>query len=95
MEKIELSKEKRERIIENAGRFAAIAAQKYLSCAPGTFQGICEAFRAEGIELMSPEVEKAVFKGMAGLNGGVAMTGVGTCGAINAACFPYKLCCWC
>ena len=87
MEKIELSQEKRDRIIENAGLFAVQAAAKYLSCAPGTFQGICDAFRGEGIELMPPEVERAIFCGIEGLHGGTAMTGVGTCGGASAACF--------
>ncbi len=87
MEKIELTKAARDKLIENADKLAFEAATKYLSCAPGTFHGICEAFRNEGIELMPLEMQKGIFMGMQGLHGGTAMTGVGTCGGASAACF--------
>ena len=87
MEKVELSEEQRERIIENACRFALEAGRKYLACAPRTCEGICRAFREEGIELMPIEVEEAIHMGMMGLHGGTAASGVGTCGAVSAACF--------
>jgi len=36
---------------------------------------------------MPVEVEEEIFKGIVGLHGGTAQSGVGTCGAISAACF--------
>ncbi|MBO8182213.1 MAG: hypothetical protein H0Z28_05395 [Archaeoglobus sp.] len=78
MEKIEFSEDQRKRIVENAGRFALEAGRKYFACAPGTFEGICRAFRSEGIELMPIELENAIHMGMMGLHGGTAATGVGT-----------------
>lgn len=87
MEKVSISEETKRKIVENAGKIAAEIGLKILACAPATLHGIYEAFRAEGIELMPPETEGEIFKGMIGLFGGPAMTGIGTCGAVNAACF--------
>jgi hypothetical protein len=87
MNKIEIDKEKRERIIDKAGHLADEDGVKYWACAPATFGAICDAFRSEDIELFSPEVQEALIQGMMGLHGGIAMTGVGTCGAVTAATF--------
>jgi len=87
LEKVELTEEQKKRIAENACKFAFEAGIKYFACAPGTFEGICRAFREEGIELMPLEVEEAIHMGMMGMHGGTAATGVGTCGAVTAACF--------
>jgi hypothetical protein len=85
--KIEMNKEKRERIIEKAGQLAKEKAAKYDACAAGTFEALCEAFKSEGIEFFSPDVQKILIQGMIGLQGGIGMTGVGTCGAVSASAF--------
>lgn len=56
-------------------------------CAPGTYVGICEAFRTEGIELLPREAKDAIAQRMIGLQGGKGPTGVGTCGAVSAGRF--------
>jgi hypothetical protein len=85
--KVEIDKAKREKIIDRAGRLAHEFGAKYVACAPATFEGIAEAFRAEGVELFPIETQKLLIQGMIGLQGGVAMSGVGTCGAISAPAF--------
>jgi hypothetical protein len=85
--KIKIDEGKRERIIDNAGHLADELGAKYMSCAPATFGAICDAFRSEDIELFPPEIQEAITQGMIGLHGGVAMTGVGTCGAVIASTF--------
>jgi hypothetical protein len=87
IERIEIDEGKRKRIIEKAGHLADEIGLKYMACAPATFGAICDAFRSEGIELFSPETQEALTQGMIGLHGGVAMTGVGTCGAVIASAF--------
>ncbi len=77
----------RERIIDKAGHLADENGAKLMACAPATFAGICEGFRSEGIELFSPEIQEALTQAMMGLHGGIAMTGVGTCGAVTAGTF--------
>jgi hypothetical protein len=85
--RIEIDEAKRNRIMDKAGHLADEIGMKYMACAPGTFAGICDAFRSEDIELFTPEVQEAITQSMIGLHGGVAMTGVGTCGAATAAVF--------
>jgi hypothetical protein len=85
--KIEINEKKRRKIIDKAGHLADEIGLKYMACAPATFGAICDAFRSEGIELFSPETQEALTQGMIGLHGGVAMTGVGTCGAVIASAF--------
>jgi len=85
--KIEIDQAKRDRIIGRAGHLADEVGAKLMACAPATFAAICDAFRSEDIELFSPETQEALTQGMIGLHGGVAMTGVGTCGAVTAATF--------
>jgi hypothetical protein len=87
VKKIEIDKAKRERIIDKAGQLAKEKAAKYDACAPGTFEAICDAFKSEGIEFFPPEIQRMLVQGMIGLQGGIAMTGVGTCGAVSAAAF--------
>jgi len=85
--KFDIDKAKRERIIEKAGHLADEIGARYMACAPATFAAICDAFRSEDIELFPPEVQEAMTQGMIGLHGGIAMTGVGTCGAVTASTF--------
>lgn len=87
IKKFELDDVQRKRIIDKAGHLADEFGAKYMACAPGIFEGIAEAFRAEGIELFPIETQKALTSGFIGLHGGVAMSGVGTCGAITASTF--------
>jgi hypothetical protein len=87
IEKIEIDEGKRRRIIDKAGHLADELALKYYACAPGTFAGVCDAFRSEDIELFSPETQEVLTRGMVGLQGGVGITGVGTCGAVSASAF--------
>jgi len=85
--KIEIDQAKKERIIDKAGHLADEIGARYMACAPATFAAICDAFRSEDIELFPPETQEMLTQGMIGLHGGVAMTGVGTCGAITASTF--------
>jgi hypothetical protein len=85
--RINITEEKRNRIIDRAGHLADEIGAKLMACCPATFAAICEAFRSEGIELFPPETQEAITQGMVGLHGGVAMTGVGTCGAVTASTF--------
>jgi hypothetical protein len=85
--KIEIDQAKRERMIDRAGHLADEIGAKYMACAPATFAAICDAFREEDIELFPPETQEWLTQSMVGLHGGIAMTGVGTCGAVTAATF--------
>jgi hypothetical protein len=85
--KFKIDEAKKKRIIDKTGHLADEVGAKYHSCAPATFGAICDAFRSEGIELFSPEIQESLTQGMIGLHGGVAMTGVGTCGVVSASTF--------
>jgi len=85
--KVKFNDVQRKRIIDKAGHLADEFGAKYMACAPGIFEGIAEAFRAEGVEIFPIEIQKALTSGFIGLHGGVAMSGVGTCGAITASTF--------
>lgn len=85
--KIDIDEEKRNRIIDKAGHLADEVGAKLMACAPATFVAICDAFRSEDIELFPPEMQEMMTQGMTGLHGGIAMTGVGTCGAVTASTF--------
>jgi hypothetical protein len=85
--KIEIDEAKKNRIIDKAGHFADEIGVKLMACAPATFAAICDAFRSEDIELFAPEMQELLTQGMIGLHGGIALTGVGTCGAVTASTF--------
>jgi len=87
IKKVELDDVQRKRIIDKAGHFSCDFGAKYMACAPAIFEGIAEAFRDEGIELFPKEVQKALTSAFIALHGGVAMSGVGTCGAVTASTF--------
>jgi len=87
IEKVKFDDAQRKRVIDKAGHLSCDFGAKYMACAPGIFEGIAEAFRAEGVELFPIETQKALTSGFIGLHGGVAMSGVGTCGAITASTF--------
>jgi len=85
--KVEIDEAKRERIIEKAGHLGEEIGVKYGACAPATFASICEAFRSEGIEFFSPEIQEIITRGMMGLHAGVGESGMGTCGGITGSAF--------
>jgi hypothetical protein len=85
--KVEIDEAKKERIIDKAAHLTDEFGAIYYACAVCTFEGICEAFRSEGIELYPPETQEIIKRGMLGLAAGVAESGVGTCGAITASAF--------
>jgi hypothetical protein len=85
--KVEINDAQRKRIIDKAGHLADEYGAKYMACAPAIFEGIAEALRDEGIELFPKEVQKALTSAFIALHGGVAMSGVGTCGAVTASTF--------
>jgi hypothetical protein len=87
LKKVELDDAQRKRVIDKAGHLACDLGAKYMACAPAIFAGIADAFRDEGLELFPIETQKALTSGFIGLHGGVAMSGVGTCGAITASTF--------
>jgi len=87
IKKVKIDEAKKKRIIDKAGHLADEFGAIYYACAPCTFEGVCEAFRSEGIELYTPETQETIKRGMLGLAAGVAETGVGTCGAISASAF--------
>jgi hypothetical protein len=88
--RIEIDEEKKDRLIKKAGYLADELGVKYMACAPATFGAICDAFRSENIELFSHETQEVLTQAMIGLHGGVAMTGVGTCGAVIASVFTIS-----
>ena len=92
--KIEIDEAKKKRIIDKAGHLGdevgAYGGMKYGACAPLTFAAICEAFRSEGIELFTPEIQEIIVQGLMGLHGGIAKTGVGTCGGIIGSAFAVS-----
>ncbi len=87
MEKIEISDEKRERIIDKAGHLADKLGQETMACAPTTLGAIVDAFKSEGIDLFTDEERDMLMRSFIALHGGIAMTGVGTCGAVTAGTF--------
>jgi len=87
IKKVKFDDAQRKRVIDKAGHLACEFGTKYMACAPGIFEGIAEAFRSEDVELFPIEIQKALTSGFIGLHGGVAMSGVGTCGAITASTF--------
>jgi hypothetical protein len=87
IKKVEFNDAQRKRVMDKAGHLACDLGAKYMACAPAIFAGIADAFRDEGVELFPIETQKALTSGFIGLHGGVAMSGVGTCGAITASTF--------
>lgn len=77
---------KKERIVKKAKELK-VQYRKYVGCSVMTFAAVVDAFRSEGIELFTPEVEEQIFKGMLALTGGTAGQGIGTCGAAVAGTF--------
>lgn len=82
---------RRERCAHKARELAVEYQQTLVGCGHCSFAATIDALRSEGVELVSPEVEDAMFKGLIGLTGGVGNMGVGTCGAVIGAGFAISL----
>ena len=78
---------KREKIIAKTKEFVLENEPKYGGCGGITFTALADAFRAEGMEIFTPEEEETILRGMLSLSGGTAREGIGTCGAVTSACF--------
>jgi len=52
---------KKERIVKKAKELK-VQYRKYVGCSVMTFAAVVDAFRSEGIELFTPEVEEQIFK---------------------------------
>ncbi len=63
----------------------------YVGCAQSTFAAVVDALRSEGVNLVTPEVEEEIHKGLVGLSGGVGNLSVGNCGALTAASLAISL----
>lgn len=77
---------KKEKIVKKAKELK-VQYGKYVGCALTTFAAVVDAFRSEGIELFTPEVQEQISKGIFGLTGGTAAQSIGTCGAVSAGTF--------
>lgn len=82
----------REKAIQRATELGKEYEEHFVGCAQSTFAAVVDALReVAGIELVSPEVEDIIFKGMVGLMGGVGGSARGSCGALTGAAFCISL----
>jgi hypothetical protein len=81
----------KKRCVQKAKELAVEYQQTLVGCGHSSFAAAIDALRSEGIELVTPEVEDEMFKGLIGLTGGVGNMGVGTCGAVIGAGFVISL----
>lgn len=81
----------REDIVDKAGEFAAAHESTYGGCAESTFMAIVDALRWGGLEIITPDVEDAVFPGVQLLSAGVGLSGQGTCGAVSGSVMAIGL----
>jgi hypothetical protein len=88
--KINIDEAKKKRIIDKAGHLGDENTMKYAACSAATFASICEAFRSEGIELFTPELQEIITQGIRGLHAGIGETGIGTCGGITGSAFAIS-----
>jgi hypothetical protein len=83
---------KKERTIKKASELGKQNQRLYFGCAQSSFAAIVDALRAEAnIELVTPEEEEKIFKGLVGLEAGVGATARGGCGAVCGASFTVSL----
>jgi hypothetical protein len=85
--KIEIDEAKKNRIIDKASRLGDEYQGLQGACSSATFMAICDAFRSEGIEFFSPEIQEMMNQGLRGLHAGIAETGIGTCGGVTGSAF--------
>ena len=77
---------KKERIVKKAKELK-VQYRKYVGCSVMVFAAVVDAFRSEGIELFTPEVQEQIFKGMFALTAGTAGQSIGTCGGAVVGTF--------
>ncbi len=77
---------KKERIVKKAKELK-VQYKTYIGCSARTFASVVDAFRSEGVELFTPDVQEQIFKGLYALTGGTAAQSIGTCGAVVAGTF--------
>ena len=79
------------RCIQRARELAVEYQCTIVGCAHSSFSAVLDALREEGIELVSPQVQNEIFKGLIGLTGGFGNTHMGTCGAVLGSSFAISL----
>ena len=72
----------REEIIDKVEELALTYEAAYRGCAESTFLAVVDGLRWGGTEIITPDVEDALFPGLQLLSGGVGLSGQGTCGAV-------------
>ncbi|HON42321.1 MAG TPA: C-GCAxxG-C-C family protein [Bacillota bacterium] len=83
----------KEKCIQRARELAVEYQTTLVGCAHGSFAATVDALREFGIELVTPEVEDIMFKGLVGLTGGLGNMNTGTCGAVTGSSFAVSLAC--
>ena len=84
-------KRTKEEIINKAEELGVEYEAKYKGCGQCTFLAIIDALRWGGLEVIPQDMEDRLFSGICLLTAGVAMTGEGTCGAVNSAVLAMGL----
>ena len=84
-------KRTKEEIINKAEELGIEYEAKYKGCGQCTFLAIVDALRWGGLEIIPEDMEERLFSGICVMTGGVAMTGEGTCGAVNSAVMAIGL----
>ncbi|HEY32857.1 MAG TPA: C_GCAxxG_C_C family protein [Dehalococcoidia bacterium] len=84
-------KRTKEEIINKAEELGVEYEAKYKGCGQCTFLAIIDALRWGGLELIPEDMEDRLFSGICVMTAGVAMTGEGTCGAVNSAVLAIGL----
>jgi hypothetical protein len=84
-------KRTKEEIIKKAEALGIEYEAKYKGCGQCTFLAIIDALRWGGLEIIPEDIENRLFPGMCVMTAGVAMTGEGTCGAVNSAVLAMGL----
>jgi len=78
-------------IIKKAEELGVEYEAKYKGCGQCTFLAIIDALRWGGLEIIPEDIEERLFPGICVMTAGVAMTGEGTCGAVNSAVLAIGL----
>lgn len=81
----------RENCVARARKLGAEYELTYHNDAQATFQAIIDAVKEEGITLTDPVSEEIIFRSLAGLAGGHALTGNGNHGALSGAAAVISL----
>jgi len=84
-------KKPKEEIIKKAGDLGVEYEKKYQGCCQCTFTAIVDALRWGGLEVVTKDMEEALFPGLSLLSGGAAMTTDGSCGGLSAGILAIGL----